>query len=126
MEWWGAVYICDECAVAIGRLYGMATPEDVVALRKEMDDSAEEFYELRRENSAMREVVRGFTALFAGDESGAASSSIMAGALADEGALEPTHSVGEGTGAPSESVHDKGMDVVHSDDRGHEPFKLGI
>lgn len=59
INWGDSVYICPECGLVIGELYGMVSPDDVEDLRlkvKELEDFEEKYNEL---NARVKKILEG-------------------------------------------------------------------
>lgn len=126
-DFYGAVYICEECVLAMGRMLGMKSEEEVGNIIDNHMRDADEMFRLQTRLAAAEEAIHGLVGMFGRDTG---PDLYSPGLLPDDPNLDKFHelvssgaqgsadSMGEGTGAPSEPLHDEGVDLVPPDDNG--------
>lgn len=126
-EFYGAVFICEECVTSMAQMFGMATQGQVEVTLDDMRTHEDEIFELRRKLAAAEEAVRGLTGmLFADRDPGSPGEFRLDDRSVDEESPGGTDSLGTGAGTPPEPLHDEGVAVVSDDADSPQSFNLRL
>lgn len=129
IEFHGAVYICDECVVSMGRMIGMLSKEQAEHLIQENTETSSRMFHLQRRQAALEASINDL-ALAGYDRFRINDRGDLFAHLADSNETVPAPtrtgpsrpsatkaSVGSGAGATPEPSDDKELGVVHSNER---------
>lgn len=127
-EWYGAVYICDECIVSMGRMLGMITKDQADLLIAANSNLSTDTYNLGRELAGLKAGLDGLAdagfGFFDLDTDGSfsarpieAEESVSEITTESNGGLSASEeSVGVGERTSTESVHDETVAGLHPND----------
>lgn len=135
MDYYGAVYICDQCVIAMASQLGCATPERTSQYDRRFKELTNEKFELLKRVAGLEAAVRGL----------ADAGLVPIPQLPDPGVLLPDaqgqggesqerseapqrglDQVGGGEGTSPESSDDESLAGVHTDDQPDGGFQLRI
>lgn len=136
LEFYGALYICDECFFAGAQLFGFMTPDQVSELKREVEEAREKLLDLEIKNSSLNQAVQSMaTANFGNNKvmvvlesvsdsvhsfdsstSDSSASVLEDSDISTEDSRDRTEQLDFGAGTSDESSDDEGVDKLRSNE----------